>query len=162
MEDQTQAILDDEAEEQAEQENPLGYVRVLSQKDLEQTDYPIQEGVSRWCVCVCEILWCTAAGEVTLGRGSECELVIEARSLSRKHATVLVEGGTHFIQDLNSRNKTYRGTVSVLKPSLLVDLLTTLYMVDLQSVSAIKPLFSQTFSICIHHRYNFDQTPSMS
>lgn len=52
------------------------------------------------------------SGEVTFGRGSECEVVIPARSLSRKHATVLVEGGTHFIQDLDSRNKTYRGTVS--------------------------------------------------
>ena len=54
------------------------------------------------------------SGEATLGRGSECEVVIPARSLSRKHATVLVEGGTHFIQDLGSRNKTYRGTVSML------------------------------------------------
>ena len=59
------------------------------------------------------------AGEVTLGRGSDCDLVIEARSLSRKHAKVLVEGGTHFIQDLDSRNKTHRGTVSLLMKHLL-------------------------------------------
>ena len=52
------------------------------------------------------------AGEVTLGRGSDCDFVIQARSLSRRHATLLMEGGTHFIQDLDSRNKTYRGTVS--------------------------------------------------
>ena len=51
-------------------------------------------------------------GEVALGRGSECEVVIPARSLSRKHAAILIEGGTHFVQDLDSRNKTYRGTVS--------------------------------------------------
>ena len=58
------------------------------------------------------------AGEVTLGRGSDCDLVIQAQSLSRRHATVLVEGGTHFIQDLDSRNKTYRGTVSLLTECL--------------------------------------------
>ena len=54
MEDQTQAVLGDEEDDQGDQEetdiNPVGYLRVLSQKDLEQTDHPVQEGV---CVCVC-------------------------------------------------------------------------------------------------------------
>ena len=58
------------------------------------------------CVCLSD------PGEATLGRGSECEVVIAARSLSRKHATILVEGGTHFVRDLDSRNKTYRRAVS--------------------------------------------------
>lgn len=53
MEDQTQAVLGDEEDDQGDQEesdiNPVGYLRVLSQKDLEQTDYPVQEGV---CVCM--------------------------------------------------------------------------------------------------------------
>ena len=121
MEDQTQAVLGDEEDDQGDQEesdiNPVGYLRVLSQKDLEQTDYPVQEGA---CVCLCVWVWGVSewwfiAGEVTLGRGSDCDLVIEARSLSRRHATVLVEGGTHFIQDLDSRNKTYRRTVRLLE-----------------------------------------------
>ncbi len=58
MEDQTQAVLGDEEEggggDQEESDiNPVGYLRVLSQKDLEQTDYPVQEGklgcVYGWC-----------------------------------------------------------------------------------------------------------------
>ena len=57
MEDQTQAVLGDEEDDQGDQEesdiNPVGYLRVLSQKDLEQTDYPIQEGKLEVCVCVC-------------------------------------------------------------------------------------------------------------
>ena len=39
-------------------------------------------------------------------------MCIAAKSLSRTHATLLVDGETHFIQDLGSRNKTYRGKVS--------------------------------------------------
>ena len=52
MEDQTQAVVDDEEEQEDEEGdiNPVGYLRVLCQKELEQEDYPIQEGV---CVCVC-------------------------------------------------------------------------------------------------------------
>lgn len=41
----------------------------------------------------------------------ECDLSIEAVSLSRKHAIILVERGTHFVMDNGSRNKTFRGEV---------------------------------------------------
>ena len=61
MEDQTQAVLGDEEEEQGGQDsdiNPVGYLRVLGQKDLEQTDYPIQEGVCVCVVCVCVVCVC--------------------------------------------------------------------------------------------------------
>ena len=51
-------------------------------------------------------------GENTIGRSEECDVCIATKSLSRTHATLLVDGGTHFIQDLGSRNKTYRGKVS--------------------------------------------------
>lgn len=53
----------------------------------------------------------TCAGETTIGRGSGCEVCIDAKSLSRKHTIILVEDGYHFIQDLGSRNKTYRKSV---------------------------------------------------
>ena len=65
MEDQTQAVLGDEEEEGGDQGgdiSPVGYLRVLSQKDLEQTDYPVQQGKGidsiygkgdTVCVCVC-------------------------------------------------------------------------------------------------------------
>lgn len=51
------------------------------------------------------------SGECSIGRGDDCDLSIEAVSLSRKHAVILVEGGGHFILDNDSRNKTLRGTV---------------------------------------------------
>ena len=52
------------------------------------------------------------SGESSIGRSVDCDLSIETVSLSRKHAVILVEGGTHFVQDNDSRNKTYRGSVS--------------------------------------------------
>ena len=46
MDDQTQAVSDDDGKFEEEMgSNPVGYLRVLNQKDLEQTDYPIEEGV---------------------------------------------------------------------------------------------------------------------
>ena len=54
-----------------------------------------------------------------MGRGAECEVCIPAKSLSRAHAVLMVDGGTHFIQDLGSRNKTYRGNVSNCRPQVM-------------------------------------------
>ena len=49
MEDQTQAVSDDDGKFEEETDiNPVGYLRVLGQKDLEQTDYPIREGVTEY------------------------------------------------------------------------------------------------------------------
>lgn len=42
----------------------------------------------------------------------ECDLYINGRSLSREHAVILVEGGTHFVMDNDSRNNTFRKMVS--------------------------------------------------
>ena len=45
MEDQTQAVIDgDERVDEEDGISPVGYLRVLAQKDLEQADYPIPEG----------------------------------------------------------------------------------------------------------------------
>lgn len=54
---------------------------------------------------------CYGIGESSIGRGADCDLSVEAVSLSRKHAVVLVERGTHFVLDNASRNKTFRGEV---------------------------------------------------
>ena len=52
-------------------------------------------------------------GESTVGRDEECQIPIPVMALSRQHAILLVEGGEHFVQDLGSRNRTYRKGVSV-------------------------------------------------
>lgn len=47
MEDQTQAVSDDDGKFEEETDiNPVGYLRVLGQKDMERTDHPIHEGVT--------------------------------------------------------------------------------------------------------------------
>lgn len=66
-------------------------------------------------VCMDMARVCThphCAGETSVGRGADCNLSIDAVSLSRKHAVILVEKGTHFVLDNASRNKTFRGVVS--------------------------------------------------
>lgn len=72
---------------------PVGYLRILKQDEFEQTDYPVYEG------------------ESSIGRDIDCDLSIDARSLSRKHSVLLVVKGTHFVMDNGSRNKTYRKSV---------------------------------------------------
>ena len=45
MDDQTQAVVDqDENADEDDNISPVGYLRVLAQKELEQADYPIPEG----------------------------------------------------------------------------------------------------------------------
>ena len=48
-----------------------------------------------------------------MGRDEDCQVSIPVRALSRQHAILLVEGGEHFVQDLGSRNCSYRRGVSV-------------------------------------------------
>ena len=45
-------------------------------------------------------------GELTVGRGAESEVRLEARNVSRCHARLTVENGTAFVEDLGSRNGT--------------------------------------------------------
>ena len=48
MEDQTQVVGDEDREVDGDSDiRPVGYLRVLNQKDLEQTDYPFHEGRGR-------------------------------------------------------------------------------------------------------------------
>ena len=72
----------------------------------------LEEGLDMRLGAVSLIQLLAPTGESTIGRSEECDVCIHAKSLSRTHATLLVDGETHFIQDLGSRNKTYRGRVS--------------------------------------------------
>ncbi len=58
-----------------------------------------------------------------LGRHPDCAIVVEDGAISRKHACVLQKGSEFFIEDLNSRNKTFLNTVRVLpgQPQALTD-----------------------------------------
>ena len=46
-----------------------------------------------------------------MGRGEDCSVLIPHKFVSRRHAKILVDKGSHFIMDLRSYNKTFRQTV---------------------------------------------------
>lgn len=47
-------------------------------------------------------------GELTLlGRGKECEMVLEDRQASREHAEIRKVGGAFVLKDLESKNGTF-------------------------------------------------------
>jgi DNA-binding winged helix-turn-helix (wHTH) protein len=60
-------------------------------------------------------------GLQTAGRGEECELVIDAETVSRRHARILVQDGDASIEDLGSTNGTSVGGVRISAPTLLLD-----------------------------------------
>ncbi|MCU0961761.1 MAG: SpoIIE family protein phosphatase [Pirellulaceae bacterium] len=51
--------------------------------------------------------------EFVVGRHPECSLVIDAASISRRHARLTCLDGEYFVQDLQSRNSTYLNGVRV-------------------------------------------------
>ena len=50
--------------------------------------------------------FCLAEGENRLGSSPECRIRIPHPSISRRHATIFVDGGHAEIEDLGSRNGT--------------------------------------------------------
>ena len=46
-------------------------------------------------------------GEIVLGRSSECGVLLDSETVSRKHARVSIREGSVFIEDLGSRNGTF-------------------------------------------------------
>ncbi len=56
--------------------------------------------------------------KVYIGRGSECDVVIDNPSLSRKHCVVRNENGVITIEDLNSTNGTFINGVRITKTEL--------------------------------------------
>jgi sigma-B regulation protein RsbU (phosphoserine phosphatase) len=59
------------------------------------------------------------AGNITLGRASDCTIPIKDRFLSRRHAEILNEGGAWFVRDCGSVNGTTLNGVKLVETSLL-------------------------------------------
>lgn len=57
---------------------------------------------------------------ITVGRGAECEVVLNDVSVSRRHAQFLRQAGGNYAQDLTSRNGTTINNEPLLQPRLLV------------------------------------------
>ncbi len=45
--------------------------------------------------------------EITLGRGEECDIVLENRNISRQHIRIYKEADRYFVHDLDSKNGTW-------------------------------------------------------
>jgi DNA-binding winged helix-turn-helix (wHTH) protein len=60
-------------------------------------------------------------GDHIAGRGEECTLVIEAVTVSRRHARITVNRGTILIEDLGSTNGTHVNGVRISSPTPLTE-----------------------------------------
>ncbi len=62
-----------------------------------------------------------AAGENIAGRGAECSIVVDATTVSRRHARIIVVYGGATIEDLRSTNGTHVNKTTISKPTRLKD-----------------------------------------
>ena len=60
-------------------------------------------------------------GEHIAGRGDECEMVIDAETVSRRHACITVRGESASIEDLDSTNGTSVDGIRISTPTQLAD-----------------------------------------
>jgi hypothetical protein len=61
------------------------------------------------------------AGSITLGRGPDCDLVVDDPEVSWKHCTLWVEHGVPWIRDLSSRNGTFVAGQQIHRATPLAD-----------------------------------------
>jgi serine phosphatase RsbU (regulator of sigma subunit)/pSer/pThr/pTyr-binding forkhead associated (FHA) protein len=54
-----------------------------------------------------------------IGRHPECHIVLDSGAVSRQHARIAFDAGRYYVEDLNSRNGTYRNGKPVLQRQLL-------------------------------------------
>jgi pSer/pThr/pTyr-binding forkhead associated (FHA) protein len=62
-----------------------------------------------------------SSGENIAGRGAECSVVIEATTVSRRHARIMVSSGGATIEDLQSTNGTYINKRAISTPTSVND-----------------------------------------
>ncbi|XP_030839323.1 mediator of DNA damage checkpoint protein 1 isoform X2 [Strongylocentrotus purpuratus] len=107
--DATQAIdfSDEESEEEHEhepgQKKAVAFLHILAQKDVSASKHPIYEG------------------DNFIGRHDSNSIHMPYKALSKQHACIEVQGNSHLIYDLDSRNKTRRGKM-FLKPNVRYEL----------------------------------------
>ncbi len=51
--------------------------------------------------------WIIDQNRITIGRGSDCEIMLPERQVSRHHARIEQEGGSYWLRDLESKNRTH-------------------------------------------------------
>lgn len=51
--------------------------------------------------------WTIETNEFVIGRGSDCQMVLPERQVSRYHVKILYENGRYYLEDLDSKNGTH-------------------------------------------------------
>jgi len=51
--------------------------------------------------------WIIDQNQITIGRGSDCEIMLPERQVSRHHARIERDGGSYWLHDLESKNRTH-------------------------------------------------------
>lgn len=67
------------------------------------------------------VTWPLEHRTVTIGRGEDCDIVLDDRQISRLHARVVWRGDHYEIEDLNSKNGTHLNGRDVVTPQPLRD-----------------------------------------
>ncbi len=65
--------------------------------------------------------WPIEGGRFLIGRGSDCDMVLPERQVSRHHVEVRLSGGRYILHDLNSKNGTHVNGQKVTQPVELKD-----------------------------------------
>lgn len=60
-------------------------------------------------------------GEMTIGRGRQCDIRLDDRFLSKLHARIIEEDGEYYLEDLGSSNGTYLNGEEMTDALLLMD-----------------------------------------
>ncbi len=60
-------------------------------------------------------------GEAIIGRLPECDVVLQSRAVSRRHARIFYDQGHYYLEDLQSRNGTYLNGTRIESPQPLSD-----------------------------------------
>jgi len=59
------------------------------------------------------------AGVVLIGRGADCQLILDDDYVSTRHARIASSGDQWFVEDLGSTNGTYIGSHRLTQPTTL-------------------------------------------
>lgn len=65
--------------------------------------------------------WTIDTEEFVIGRGSDCEIILPERQVSRYHAKITHENGKYVLHDLDSKNGTHLNGIQVKGSTLLRD-----------------------------------------
>jgi DNA-binding winged helix-turn-helix (wHTH) protein len=65
--------------------------------------------------------WTIESAEFLIGRGSDCDIVLPERQVSRHHAKILLDEGQYVLHDLDSKNGTHLNGTQVIGSAPLRD-----------------------------------------